>query len=76
VSSATPAVEIRLSPLDLLRLARAELKRYGQFANSGAFEMFNSARLARELMLEAIDHMEQEQKRPLLALTHEPESES
>lgn len=50
-----PSVE----PLDLLRLARAEFKRFDEYASSGAFEMFASARLARELVQEAIELAEQ-----------------
>jgi hypothetical protein len=51
-------VELSVSPLDLLRLARAEFRRYDDHASAGAFEMFSSARLARELVAEAIDQME------------------
>lgn len=47
-------------PLDLMRLARAEFRRYADFASAGAFEMFSSAALARELVAEAIDRMEQQ----------------
>lgn len=47
-----------VSPLDLLRLARAEFRRYRDFASAGAMEMFSSAALARELLAEAIERME------------------
>lgn len=44
-----------VEPLDLLRLALAEFKRYDELASGGAYEMFSSARLARELVREAVE---------------------
>jgi len=49
-----------VTPLDLLRLARAEFERYRDYASAGAMEMFSSAALVRELVAEAIDRMEQQ----------------
>lgn len=49
---------MNVEPIDLLRLARAEFARYDRLADGGWFEMFDSARMARELVAEAICQME------------------
>ena len=47
-----------ITPRDLLRLALAEFARFDELAGRGAYEMFASARLARELVAETLARME------------------
>ena len=55
----TRIVPVRdVSALDLLKLARAEFAHYERLADGGHSGMFASARLARELLAEAICRME------------------
>jgi hypothetical protein len=57
-----------VSPLDLLKLARAESVRYDQFADCGSSEMYGSARLIGQLVCETIDRMDAKPMTPLQRL--------
>jgi hypothetical protein len=47
-----------IAVVDLLRLAREECRRFDRFSELGDFEMHESQRLVRELVLESIEVIE------------------
>ncbi len=47
-----------VTPLDLLRLAQAEFKRFDKLASQGRQEMFGSVELAQQLVAEAVDRLQ------------------
>lgn len=47
-----------ITPLDLLRLAQTEFRRFNNLADQGRMEMYSSARMAQELVAEAADRMQ------------------
>jgi hypothetical protein len=46
-----------VTPLDLLRLAQAEFRRFNELADQGRMEMYSSARMAQQLVAEAADRL-------------------
>lgn len=50
-----------VTPLDLLRLAHGEFRRFDELADQGRMEMYSSARMAQQLVAEAADRLRSDQ---------------